>query len=519
MKTFGMKRQWSIFAISLYVISFCLMILTISLKKNYHEDEIFTYGLANHKGGITFSFEEGVTYEPAGSVFAENLTAGKGRQFDYATVWENQIQDVHPPLYYVMVHTISSFFPGRFSRWFAGIINIGFGLATLYVLRKILPHFIADGKVCSLISFAFVLSSGILSAVSFLRMYMMAMFFVTMLSYLFIRQLGEKSGIKFYISIFAVTVLGALTHYYCIVFAVLISCVYGVWLLVRKEWKNLLFFCLSMGAAGIVSYLAFPAMITHMFQSGRGTEALHNLSNSADYWERIKRFFGLVNNQMFGGILGYILAAFLFFGIFWLLAKKEGEKQEGFGQKYMKYFLLILPSVIYFLLVSKMAAYQVDRYIVPIYAIAFIWVLCLSYNLLKASLKNTALAVAILLAVVTVGSWQNVSWEYLYKSQEVMMKEAADYQDVDCVCIYNGAWQIWPMLVEAVNYKSITFISKDNEELLAKLEQNSSDRIILSLVGIGDKESYLNNILNHSAKMTQSKSIGNHVYYQSFYLY
>ena len=58
--------------------------------------------------------------------FMDYFTVQRGHEFDYATVWKNQSEDVHPPLYYVFVHTISSFFPGSFSKWFGLAVNILF---------------------------------------------------------------------------------------------------------------------------------------------------------------------------------------------------------------------------------------------------------------------------------------------------------------------------------------------------------------------------------------------------------
>ena len=95
-----------------------------------------------------------------------------------------------------------------------------------------------------LLSVAFILSAGILSAVSFFRMYIMAMCWVTVLVYLYIREVERKQfRTQFFVATYVVTLLGALTHYYCIVFAVLISIVYSIYLLVHKMWKKVIAFC------------------------------------------------------------------------------------------------------------------------------------------------------------------------------------------------------------------------------------------------------------------------------------
>ena len=48
-----------------YGLFLAVMILTIKAKSNYHMDEISSYGLANHVGGINLTFEQKVKYTPA----------------------------------------------------------------------------------------------------------------------------------------------------------------------------------------------------------------------------------------------------------------------------------------------------------------------------------------------------------------------------------------------------------------------------------------------------------------------
>ena len=114
--------------IILYVTFFLLMVITISKKENYHVDELFSYGLSNNVGHITMIFDDGAKYDPA-DVYGKYLTVSNNRhKFDYRNVWINQKNDVHPPLYYMILHTICSFFPGTFSGWYAGSINIIFSV-------------------------------------------------------------------------------------------------------------------------------------------------------------------------------------------------------------------------------------------------------------------------------------------------------------------------------------------------------------------------------------------------------
>lgn len=138
-KGFGIKNQDNILTALVYLLCIVTAVWVVETKDDYETDEIFTYGLSNHQYADTTEMRvvEGQKYEPAGTAWYDYMVVQPGEGFDYANVWKKQAEDVHPVLYYAIVHTISSFFPGQFSRWFAGIVNLIFFVMTLYVVRKI----------------------------------------------------------------------------------------------------------------------------------------------------------------------------------------------------------------------------------------------------------------------------------------------------------------------------------------------------------------------------------------------
>jgi len=515
----------------LYVLFFIFMVGTIALKENYHIDEIFTYGLSNNRGSISLQVEDGKEYDPS-AVYASYLVTDQYDRFSYDIVWQNQENDVHPPLYYGILHTISSFFPGVFSKYFAGMVNIIFAMGTLFVVQKILPFFCDNKTLCELMSFAFVVSSGILSAVSFLRMYIMAMFWVTLLVYLYLREVEQKKiTIKFFIKVYAVTSLGALTHYYCIIFAVFISVVYGIYLVTRKAWIRVFLFCVSMGLAGLSSYLIFPAMVNHMFSGYRGEQAMTALGDLSDFWVRTKVYFGFLDKQMFGGFLGYILVIVLFYGLLRMLSQDSPkiimsgvncEKLTEDKYELIRYSLLWIPIILYFFTVAKISPYQTDRYLFPVYAIAFVGLLCLVIRIAKALFVDCGVKIfaCILLGIITVGSWKNIGWPYLYTNTKTLLEEAANYNDVACICIYDVNWKLHPAFLEARQYASITFVSIDNSELLECLKNtNEYTELVLMIVGDCDKKQLVSEFKESSEVMKKSKTIGGYSYGTSYYLY
>ena len=55
-----------------------------------------------------------------------NLVAEKNNRFNYTQVYINQMVDVHPPLYYTIVHTVFSIFHDSYSDYYLFGINIVF---------------------------------------------------------------------------------------------------------------------------------------------------------------------------------------------------------------------------------------------------------------------------------------------------------------------------------------------------------------------------------------------------------
>ena len=498
-----------------YIAFFILMVVTISEKRNFHVDEVFSYGLSNHVGSTSLRFEEGVRYEPAQTPFMDYVAVSPSEKFDYANVWKNQVNDVHPPLYYVILHTICSLLPGSFSVWYAASINLVFALLTLSYLRRLMRLLTDKEAIVNVVTVGFICSAGTLSAVSFLRMYIMAMFWVTMLSYLYMKHISETCRAGFYVEAAVVTILGALTHYYCIVYAVLISVVFGLFLLGKKRWKETFLFCCSMAVAGGLSYLIFPAMLEHVFHGQRGTQSFRNFANSADRGERIGNFYSFLNNQMFGGKLSYLLIGIGLLAVFVALAKRV---DRGAAERYL---LISIPCIVFFLLVSKTAVYQTDRYLVPIYGVVFAGVLCLALTLLE-NLWSPGTVAAIscgLMALILWGSWHSAGWEYLYRETKDRMEMVEAHASADCICIYDGSrWKVQADLSEYTKYNSVTFLrwgSFDPAEVDRFIETEDA---VISIVGKVDQESCLAELMQYLPRYAGYTSMGSYGYSTSYAL-
>ena len=118
-----------------FLILCCLLLIGCSIavlthKEAFFLDEYSSYGCANGVGSKNMRFENGVTYTPE-EIEQQALAAyatTEGKQFKFRNVWRNLSSNVHPPVFYVLLHFVCSLTPGVFSMWQAAAVNILLGL-------------------------------------------------------------------------------------------------------------------------------------------------------------------------------------------------------------------------------------------------------------------------------------------------------------------------------------------------------------------------------------------------------
>lgn len=471
-----------------YFLFACIMIITLSFKHNYHVDEIYTYGLANHITDIGMDIQLAPhTYSPASTAYTDYMAAQA--PFDLSHIWSNQANDVHPPLYYCMIYLISFLFKGSASKWIAGSINIIFMLLVLWISRKLLRVLECPESFISVFTFFFMTSFGILSTITFLRMYIVLMFEVTCLTYLIVRYRNQETR-RFYGLLTLLTILGALTHYYFFIYLFFISAIYCILLLCARKWFAVMKYMACMGISAVVSILAFPAMLTHIFSdnSDRGRESFQNLhAGLADYWDNLKVYFEIIHNRLFGQCLLFLLFLILFFAVYQYSTHKF--KWNWNEHKAADWSFVILPSIFYFLLVCKIAVLIADRYIYPIYALVLIWGIYGIYVLFRKLFCNISECIfpvfCVMLAVISVLSWKNAYWEYFFKDYETLDATLETYSDLDCLYVSdNFTSKIFTDYVEVSSLSSVTYFQDDLSTLENMEELRSKDEYILYTVDV-----------------------------------
>lgn len=266
-----------------------------------YQDETMSHTGANNPDGLYYTVDSNTWY--TGEDFLRPLTAQFGHLFDYEMVWRNQASDTHPPLYHVLLHTICSFFPEQFSKWFGMSLNIAAMLLAAFLTYKAALLLFHQNWILALCgAVAYVASISTITQVMFLRMYVVLQIFTAAALLLHLRGIAEQSENKwkFSILLYLVTVLGTLTQYYYLIYAFFLAAGFCIYLLFCKKWKAVLKYVVTMVLSGVTVLAIFPAILTHLFHKEVGEIAVDNALNLPDIRLRIATMFGVSVNKYLG---------------------------------------------------------------------------------------------------------------------------------------------------------------------------------------------------------------------------
>jgi len=284
MENKSLKTAYTAAAAVITVLCTILILFMSAGKTQMHMDEVWSFGLANSYGRPQFyptiagvlglkdsmDLEEREDYQSfyghwhPGSYFGDYVTVQKGEQFSYGNVWHNQTLDTSPPLYYALIHTICSFFPDSFSKWYGLIPNIIFYALSLWLVWLIARHIFGEDIRAVSALLLWGISRAAISDAIFIRMYMMQTFLVLLLVWLFIRIISG-SGKLCIPAAAAVSIIGFLTQYYTYIIAFILTLCTCIILLIRKKVLRALLTGASELAAVGIAFLLFPAVSDHVF--------------------------------------------------------------------------------------------------------------------------------------------------------------------------------------------------------------------------------------------------------------
>lgn len=493
------KKENSIFCISCICIACLIIFINIMAgKQNYgmEGDEVFSYISSNSMGGFKgICFLTDQTWYEA-DYFKEAVSISEDERFNIKMVVENQAMDTHPPLYYILLNFVCSFFPGQFSRWFGIGLNIFFMLLVCIGLYRLLQYFIKNKYISLILSSIFCCSFLAINMVLFIRMYVLLMAIILFQTryhlqiYVDFRDSESflfKEHWKKYIVLMVITILGALTHYYFLIYQCLISILFilGIWK--NKRYKNIFRYMVTMASSGLIYICLYPAAINHVFLKYRGREAVHKFLKEGTVFGAFQSMLEEFNEQLFHGFFFAAMAVLVLVTAIQLIKKKINAKTIVRGS------ILSLPLIIYFFGISKASPYVSIRYVSPIaaliYTVFIVWIIRIIESLgLKERLYKAG---CILLCLMMLGSsfyffQEPIKPDYYAERQKIVSEIAKDTDY--CVYItgdeYN--WKMWEDYINYPQFKGLYFIDGQKQAPITDEILQQQERLLI----------YIDNVLN-----------------------
>lgn len=468
------------------LVIFALMILIgvkyCNDKNGYYLDEIYTYGLSNSE------YAPWITDLKDGDIrnkiitrqeMMDFLTVGENDRFNYSSVYYNQTKDVHPPLYYFLIHTISSIFTGTFSVWIGLGLNLILYLMTLSLFYHLIHKHFGSRENALIVTVIYGLSHIGLSTMMFIRMYMLLTFLTLLLAYLILEHMKNPKK-KLYIAIAITIFLGMITQYYFVIYAFCVCAVYDIYLLGKKEYKKFALFSASALSGVVAMLFFFPHFRTQLSlqETVSMDKTIHNAQSVKKWIPRIIEMCSETSEN-----IKIIFPMFLILAVGLLIAL---WKKNCNLKKYNHTLIVIVPAFVAYIIVCIIAPYVTERYI---YHLIPLMLLMLSY-LFSISEKNwkKIISYGILGAVilVSVQSLRDKKPDYVYDHSEFNMVIAGN-SDAPCVLVTeNSSPSITCALPQLVYFDEVLVVDESGlQEINQYLQKYSeTDRVVVFLAAV-----------------------------------
>ncbi len=481
--------------------------------------------LQNRGSGILASYKAQVYEAPvwiSGEMFQDYLQCDKDDDYNLLSAYYNAIDDNHPPLYFMVLHLMSSLFKGEISAWVGCFINLVAVAGVLWLLGLIGDMIFKRKASVLALMILYGFSMGAVGTAIWVRMYGLLTLWTVWIMYLHLRKYAgrravyaeqrdaaaqednilvsrgseaEKKWDSFArrnvrtgkikwigsVGILILTVLSFWTQYFGLFFILPLAAVTVILLAKDKRLQEMWAYIRTMVTAAVIGICGFPFAISDVLFSSRGTEALGQWeSGLGTFLKRLVAFGEILGENVTGSGL-FLVLALLVPGVCLLLIRRQ-EKNA-----WWPFVMCGIPALVYFMLAAKMSPYFVDRYIMAIFpitalVIVWLWDCAMTYKQqsidicqenITAGVKKCKHAMtlrdcAVVGVAVFLVIFQNIhlggQHQYLYTGYKAQLAVADTYTQYPCVCLYPGL-SFYENIMEMERYSQTMLVK--SEELAA----------------------------------------------------
>lgn len=498
------KKRFLICAIAIALLHIGLVLFFGTEKEGFHEDEYYTYWSV-----VSEDIEPKNFSWHSGDELKSRFYVKEGQQFSYDLVVRNQAEDVHPPLYYLALHTFMSLFVNSFYKWFGILLNLLFSLVTyvciLFVFHQIGKHTLHHRELLALIAgLVYAIAPSTISSVMLTRMYAMSTMWTALYTALFLLliQNSQCSKRKFLLLLLggaAICYSSFLTHYFALLVPFFLTVAYCLFTLFRrKAIIRMLIYGVSMLVAILLAVCTFPACLSHIFGGYRGKGAIQGLLTPS--LESTVIFVGYMNDYIFAKLLMPCIIVFLFFSVTGIVIAVREKKPETNTYLYQMTAIGI-SCLLSFLILTKTALIVGEascRYFYPViallhpfmaYTVASV-VLQLKEKLVTQNIlpqgkvkTDTILSIllCLILAIPSLCGYYKGNVSFLYEDDAEKKAFSEEYSEYPVIMVYGASnsyrsWyvdnQLWP-------FKNVFYVDYEYMQEIDDEQLSTADKIVV----------------------------------------
>ena len=532
------NKKWICLVIMIMVLQVLVASYFCIQKQGFHYDEYYSYYSSNVTYGLVPTDRE---WKDVAEIISE-FQVQKGEGFRYGLVKTMQSFDVHPPLYYMILHTICSLFPGMFSKWFGLGLNLFLFILCYFLLARI-AYVVFRGNrplvVCTCLLYG--CQAGVLSGITFIRMYVLLTMWCLLVTLWHERAWKERLRMTPINSFFLILLVmaGFLTHYYFAVFMLFtaaFTCLYQ-WI-VEKNLKGSICYGIAVCTGMGMAVVWYPSCLSHIFRGYRGMEATDAFFDLGNTLVRLDFFTDLMNQSVFGGSFWilFLLLIMLLLGIWGSITEKK-EKIKLFLKEHTGLFHIAVVTAGYFLVVAKTAllnAEEANRYELPVYGFIMLLFLAgfsvlsqwISQRIREGTVEKKVWKISWLFFIGSIFCSQLLALkegkvQFLYPEDRENIQWAREHEKAAILYLYNpdNTWMIWDEAEELMQYEQIYFVSLADispvtDEVLLKEEE-----IYVYASRREEAESMMEHLVQENPRWETKEKIRELLYCDLYHLY
>lgn len=317
-------------------------------------------------------------------------------------------------------------------------------------------------------------------------MYMILTFFT--ISYLYINlkiaktdfKINKKTGLYLAINV----ILGYLTQYFFIIYAILVSIIMIILFITNKKYKEMLKYIGILGISAIIGMVIFPFSIKHLLFSERGI----NSFEETNYIRKIFEYFKLIL-RYFGSNFEIVLALF---AIALLAIVIKRKKERGLMA------IIIAPAILYPIIIAKLTEFIELRYVMNILPIIAIMIIMAISSIFENTKYNMIIASVALIVLIGYGFITEKPL-YLYEDYKRYVEIAEKYKEDDFVYIGYSFFNHMQSMPEFMTYnKSLIIFNDQIDRLKGDEELKDKNEFILSVNISMEPEKTVNEVIEKS---------------------